>query len=451
MNKRTRWIMMGTGLLTAVILVVLLFLLKGKSSYRDSLPAHLQALARLDAGLVQEQIPDLFPESLPPNVSHCGIDFSLPLYAFVDDTDHLGVLLPLSSASQWEDYLQGMNIPIEKQRGYRWACHDHWLMVFSDDRCLMHGPLSEQEIVQIRGRMAELMKQRPDEEDLLLTHIEKSDAPLSTVFSLRFAKRLMTRLFPSSAPLWRNESEGCISMDVHAKDRMITADVAFHDVSAQSLLPFLTPIPADGLPQLGEQQMAAVTMGMNGEALLQTLRSYPSVRTALLALNFCLDLDQIIRSVDGPVTLFVPDADDVLSATSLVAQLRDTRFMQNSNDWEREFPAGWGIRMEAMGDSAFSVHMPQQEICFGVKDSRLIVASSKQAFHTACSPSAWNPYGAKAPSDDCLVCVQLDIPALLKHAAVLALFVEPGQGIMEFLSGYDTFVLRMKDYIQEEQ
>ncbi len=24
-------------------------------------------------------------------------------------------------------------------------------------------------------------------------------------------------------------------------------------------------------------------------------------------------------------------------------------------------------------------------------------------------------------------------------------------GIMEFLSGYDTFVLRMKDYIQEEQ
>ena len=42
--------MMGTGLLTAVILVVLFFLLKGKSSYRDSLPAHLQALARLDAG-----------------------------------------------------------------------------------------------------------------------------------------------------------------------------------------------------------------------------------------------------------------------------------------------------------------------------------------------------------------------------------------------------------------
>ncbi|MDY5687101.1 MAG: DUF4836 family protein, partial [Bacteroidaceae bacterium] len=233
MNKRTRWIMMGAGLLTAVILVVLLFFLKGKNSYRDSLPAHLQALARLDAGLVQEQIPGLFSESLPPNVSHCGIDFSLPLYAFVDDTDHLGVLLPLSSASKWEDYLQGLNIPIEKQRGYRWACHDHWLMVFSDDRCLMHGPLSEQEIVQIRGRMAELMKQRPDEEDLLLTHIEKSDAPLSTVFSLRFAKRLMTRLFPSSAPLWRNESEGCISMDVHAKDRMITADVALHDVSAQ--------------------------------------------------------------------------------------------------------------------------------------------------------------------------------------------------------------------------
>ena len=122
-------------------------------------------------------------------------------------------------------------------------------------------------------------------------------------------------------------------MDVQAKDRMITADVALHDVSAQSLLPFLGPIPADGLPQLGEQQMAAVTMGMNGEALLQTLRSYPSVRTALLALNFCLDLDQIIRSVDGPVTLFIPDADDVLSASSLVAQLRDTRFMQNSNDW----------------------------------------------------------------------------------------------------------------------
>ena len=105
---------MGTGLLTVVILVVLLFLLKGKSSYRDSLPVHLQALARLDAGLVQEQIPDLFTESLPPNVSQCGIDFSLPLYAFVDDSDHLGVLLPLSSASQWEDYLQGMNIPIEK-------------------------------------------------------------------------------------------------------------------------------------------------------------------------------------------------------------------------------------------------------------------------------------------------------------------------------------------------
>ncbi|MGN1255610.1 MAG: DUF4836 family protein, partial [Bacteroidaceae bacterium] len=343
------------------------------------------------------------------------------------------------------------DIVIEKQRGLRWAFHHQWLLAFSNDRCLMFGPLSEQEIVQMRGRMTKLMKQDETGDNVLLEYVEQADAPVRSAFSLQFAKRLITRFSPSYSLIWNGEPKGCVTVDILLGDRKITADASLHGVSYEELLPFLTPVSWNSLLSLGEGQMANMVLGLNGEALLKTLRSSPVARTALIALNFCLDLDQMIRALDGPLTLSVPDDEDVLSSTLLTAQLRDTRFMQNSKDWGGDFPGGWGIGMEVLSDSAFCFRLPEGEIFMGVKDRTLMLATGKSVFQKAYSGSQMKVTHDQNPSADCLFGMQMDINALLKHAAVFSLFVDTRAGFLECLRAYDTFELRLRNDISEEK
>lgn len=451
MSKRFRLGILVFGMLLAVIVGTILCLSSGREEYRDSLPLNLQAVARLDAGSIQNQFSEILTECQAEELAHSGIDFSLPIYAFIDETDYVGLLLPLRHEDRWEQFLKGKDIVIEKQRGLRWACHHQWLMVFSDDRCLMFGPLSEQEIVQMRGRMAKLMKQEESGANVLLEYVEQTDAPIRTAFSLQFAQRMTSRFLPSCAFIWNGEQKGCVTMDIVLGNRKITADVSLHGVSHEETVPFLSPVSLDCLPSLGEGQMGTMLMGLNGEDLLKTLRSNPTVRTALIALNFCLDLDQMILALDGPVTLSVPDDEDVLSGLLLTAQLKDTRFMQNCRDWGVSFPDGWGIGMDVLSDSTFCIRLPQSDICFGVKGHTLIVATSKPSFQKAYTDYQMKSTCNQSQSADCLFCMQLDIQSLQKHAAVFSLFVDTGKEFQKCLRAYDIFELRLRDGISEER
>ncbi|MGN1256439.1 MAG: hypothetical protein ACI4UA_04660, partial [Bacteroidaceae bacterium] len=95
MSKRFIIGILVFGMLLAVVVGVLLGLSPGREAYRGSLPANLQAVVRLDAGCIRNQFPEILAECQAEELAQSGIDFALPLYAFIDEADYVGLLLPL--------------------------------------------------------------------------------------------------------------------------------------------------------------------------------------------------------------------------------------------------------------------------------------------------------------------------------------------------------------------
>ena len=444
MSKKAKCALLGVAVAIVLLAVAVWFFFFKGASYVCSLPADMQAVARLDAQALQERSHLSLTEPQQQELKQCGIDFAHPLYAFVDGHDSPGVLLPLRSARDFKAYLQGKDIEVQQQRGYHWAQAGQWLMVFSDDRCLVRGPLSEQEMGPMRGQMVSLMKQGGKSKGPLLQRVADSQVPASAAFSTALVQHLLTRFYPEIAAVLKEEPTGSVGVELGFADKKITADITLYDTGLENKKSFLVPLSGADLPQGDNDALGTVSMGVNGEALLSTLRSYPVIRTTLIALNFCVDLDMMIRSIQGGVTLTLPDADDVLPAATLAARLRDTAFMQNSSEWNQGLSSAFAVSVESLGDSSFCLHVPDRDICFGVKDNYLVASGGEPSLRKTFSRLQSASSSSAKDAQGCLLYAQLNIPNIQRQMAVLSLLMGDEEWLDDFLKQYDKLVLRVK-------
>lgn len=434
----------GGVVLAMVAILAICFHWFTGGTYVSSLPADAQAVARLDMRALKKSGAVLPAGSNLEQMENSGIDFAQPLYAFVDAGNCLGALLPMQDATKWEAYLATQGIKVQKQRGYHWAQDGQWLMAFTNDRCLMAGPLSEQEMGRMRTRMVTLMEQTGKQDNPLLKQVTKSQAPLSAACTTALLHHTLANFAPEASALWTAGDEGMVSMQVDMQDKCIQAHLTLHGTGVEQDSALLVPLTASQVPTLASGQLATVSLGVNGEGLLKKLRQYPTVRTGLIALNFCLDLDMMIRSVHGALTLSIPDADDVRQGALLTAQVRDTRFMQDSGEWAQGLTAGFGVRLTSLADSAFALRWQDYSVCFGVRGHRLMAGTDSQTFVQALEQgSPTQDIGNRLPAGS-LMYVQASMPAVVEKASILSLLAGKGEALTSLLSQYDMLTLSVK-------
>ncbi len=444
MNKKTKYALCGVVMAIVIVVVAVWFFFFRGASYVSSLPADMQAVARLDARMLQEK------SALPPTeqqqgeLRDCGIDFAHPLYAFVDGHDSPGVLLPLRSAKDFAAYLQSKDIRVESQRGYRWAQCENWLMVFSGDRCLVRGPLSEQEMGQARGQMVALMRQDSKPDNPFLQGVVESRAPISAAFSVGLVQHLITRFVPEADGVIRGEQTGTVGLDVDFSDKRIVSDVTLYDTGLGSGKSFLVPLDK---PATLPQSMAGnfiLSMGVNGDALLTLLRSYPVVRTAMLAINFTFDLDQMIRAIQGDVNLSILTDSWGEIQIALAAQFKDTHFRQSLSELTKfYYPiADGGVEVE--NDSTFCVCFSDGYLYTGLRGTRLVACSDQRCGEAILADEEEGRSTSIKDVVGCLIYAQLDLEKLQKKPKVQTYHASHGLGLADLLTQYGTFVLRVK-------
>ena len=108
---------------------------------------------------------------------------------------------------------------------------------------------------------------------------------------------------------------------------------------------------------------------MKGENLLELLRSQPQLRTALLGLNMAVDVDMMLKAIDGDISIVVPKLDLKNPDVLLMATLSNTEFLGNADDWDN---------VTKISPSDFIAAYEGTQTYFGVKNGLLYVATSQQ-------------------------------------------------------------------------
>ena len=103
--------------------------------------------------------------------------------------------------------------------------------------------------------------------------------------------------------------------------------------------------------------------------LLELLRSQPQLRTALLGLNMAVDVDMMLKAIDGDISIVVPKLDLKNPDVLLMATLSNTEFLGNADDWDN---------VTKISPSDFIAAYEGTQTYFGVKNGLLYVATSQQ-------------------------------------------------------------------------
>ncbi len=398
--KRSCYVIVGVVLL-AVCAALCLCCRKSSADLSAAIPKDAALVARIDLkSLLADdglKLEDLRSSSL--SIEDFGIDFSKTAYGFMYQ-GYFGAVVPLKSKDDLFNRTMLLHNRVESQRGLDWTTYGGSFLVVADSKkAIVVGPATTSEQDALRNVLYTCMTQKgSDGGNMMLEYLNKRSEPLAFAANLAVISErrlnMIKPIFPSNVALGDYVASGGLT----AKGNEITMSMALtcDNEDAQAFLNginnTLRPMKASLYETAPANSFLHIEMGIDGEKLIELLRQTPETRTRMLAANMVFDLDMILRSVDGDVSLTMPEL--VLFNPQLIVQadVADTKFMENVPSWNEGVTQQTGICFSPFRDGWYQFTYNYDTYYFGVNDRKLRIANREK--YAEC-PSV----GMTAPAD----------------------------------------------------
>jgi len=403
MKKKTLLITSIAIVVTLVATAVTFFALrKSGDAYANCLPYDATSITRLDAKsflkaakLGPKDLLDLLRRIRDNEDSNdsksLGIDVMRPIYGFSSASGNFGIVAAMDDIDDFEAYLEeeskaGRASEITSQRGFSWATvGEQWLLAFDKEKVLAMGPAVGAAQDQLRNEMARLMEQERKDSGLqsaIYDELKRSDEPLAAVVApeiLPDASNTFLKQFNISS---MNDALLRISLETDDNELEMDADIIAKSPAVKDQLnrinQLMRPIKGSQLNYAHADNVAWMALNIQGSELLDVLRSNQSVRTALIALNLVLDLDRIIRAIDGDVALeltttdIFDNSDIQIKDLYLTADVANSDFLSDASTWGNQL-----IGVQALSQQDFAVNLGKSSVYFGVDKSTLYIGGER--------------------------------------------------------------------------
>lgn len=413
-----------------VIIALVVLLLAGAVAFwyfhrdndkaRDVLPENATAVAVLEPaeliqglGLKQDRIKkltasfgDLFE----------AIDLTKPVYAFSTKEGVTGITLNIKDAEKLLKTVNSYGFASEEQNGLQWVANHSSIGCIDKDKVLLCDASNLATQDALRNEMAKLMTQ--DRKDVAaLDNASQQDG----VFRLSAPLKGMPEEFTKNMPQGISDAILNAALQIGKKDISLSANLT----TDFSSLP-LAPIQGN-LANVGpEKPFLWVCFNLNGEGLLPLLREVPQIRNLLLALNLSVDLDMMLKAINGDVSIAVPKLDLQNPDFILSATLTNTDFLKNADDWK-------GISKRGTNDFAFEYD--GMRAFFGVRDNKLYLASSERMANNAFAEASKDAF--QSASKGKYLSASLNVGQLIQSYPGLALMLRTMPKVGEITDAFE--------------
>ena len=346
------------------------YFMRGGDKARDVLPENATAVMVLEPVELFKELD--FPldkvSKLVMNFEDLieAVDLTKPVYAFVSEDGLSGFTLSVRDTDKLQKAAASFSFASEEQRGLWWIANKSAIGCFDKDKLLLLSPVLETRQDALRDEMVKLMTQGRKNVPVL----EKAK-DLKGVLRVCTALNNLPKEFTKSLPAGTDLSNAYLSMAFRIDEKAISYSVKVEGV--EGLSEPLTPIKGSLIGLEPEEPFIWACVNMKGEELLTQLRKVPDIRTALLALNMCVDADMMINAIDGDVSIAVPKIEGTPNII-FTATLKNTDFLKNAADW----------KVTRRSDTDFVFTKDGVNIFFGVRDEKLYITSSEKLANEAC-------------------------------------------------------------------
>ncbi|MGM9701160.1 MAG: DUF4836 family protein [Prevotella sp.] len=316
-----------------------------------------------------------------------GLDLAQKLFFFESPKGQYGLCAAVDDASVLAERLAASGDGLTTYKDYQFTrLGDAWVAGFSDDALLVMGPVTVEGQPELMRDMAKWLGQSEEKgikASRLYQRLDSLEAPVALVASLQSLPEKLAAPLAIGAPKGADLGQLYLAATMEARDACLHIEgetFSFQqeiDRKWQEGKRALRPIGTTYLNTLSTGNVASLFVNVDGEQFLPLLRANVGIQTMLASANAAIDMDNILKSVDGDMAILFPDYMSEETAISILAKLCHTHWMQDIGYWKRSVPQG-GCLADA-GDKAWMYRGGGLSFFFGVTpDSQLYSGKDRQ-------------------------------------------------------------------------
>lgn len=381
----------------AVFACICIYSSCSSDDYIDAIPANSNALVAVETKALNEQTgmaDNNVVKSLlqVDDVEKCGIDFSSKLYLFETTDGNLGCCAKVGDKSTITDWLatlnkKGLCSKTTEKRGFTFALlHGSWAVGYSGKAVIILGPILPAQQADAIRTIAKYLKQ--DEDDgiratPLFDKLDSISSPVAIVAQIDALPEKLAAPFTIGAPKGADASQLCIaaSLTTSSKGCMNISGEPFSfngeiDKALKASNDKFRKIKGNYINNIPGNTLCSIFMNVNGKDFVNMMHNSASLGVLLAGMNTAIDMDNILRSVDGEMAFGIDALSDKNINMSMAAQLAKTDFLKDVDYWKKSCQAGCSINN--CGKDKFVYNSSDAKFWFGVSASKEFYGSSKE-------------------------------------------------------------------------
>lgn len=321
-----------------------------------------------------------------------GIDFSMPLYVFMVGEETAGMTMKVNDEGDVKDFLlllqkQGLaSKPVEKDGLMCGSLVDDISYAYDSKSFLLLASLKGKGTSATNRMAHELMSLKEDDSFAsteAFSRMNDEDDDVVTYTSGKWGEEILAYALEAFMPaeidmkdldaiMCLNFENGQASFKAKAwgktdkaKALLDEADKNFGTIDGK----YIERVSANTLVWMGAN--------VKGEWALGKLKENKSIKEMLFMLERAVDIEQMLRAVDGDVALELQSEDGDLENMPeyvMYAELKNSDFLKDVDDWKASMK-DYGISMNSRGDNQYALTMDGDSYLWGVQSDDLFLSS----------------------------------------------------------------------------
>lgn len=366
--------------------------------YLNAIPAKSTALISIDlpkmAGdgeTLQDKAAVLRSMLHVEDATDCGIDLESKLFLFESADGNLGLCAKVADADKVAGWLKQLAqkrlaSSVSDRKGYHFAVlKNAWMVGFSDDALLVMGPVVADAQAELQRQMVKYLGADDDNSVVATKMYEKLqsiESPMAMVAQAQALPEKFVAPFTLGAPKGTDASQVVIAAEMnvekgllHIKGETLSFNEGI-DKAIQTATQNYRPIKGTYLKSMPDDAQAAIFMNVEGGKFLPMMQNNQGIQQLLMGINTAIDMDNIIRSVDGDMAIVIPSFSDSALKMSMSAKLKQSQWLQDVDYWKKSCPQGGKIG--DWGKNAYYYTDGKTSFYFGVSDDMQFFSGSDE-------------------------------------------------------------------------
>ena len=375
--------------ISACLLIIAFLSSCSDGEYRQAMPKACAALVSFDVGKISGVGNATLLKVLlrVRNLDESGIDLTRKIYLFESPDGNLGICAKVQDKGKLEQMFAKMS---GKPVKYREACFarvgDAWLAGYNDRSLLIMGPLPVAAQEAMKGTMAQYLRQDEDNSVMaspMFGKLETISGSMAMVARAQALPKQLAAPMTLGAPKDADASQVLIAAEMSVENRRLTIEgrpFSFNqriNKEIEESFKVYRPITGAYLQSMSDEALLGMFVNVDGKKFLPVLQHDKGFQALLAGINQAIDMDNIIRSVDGDMCIIVPRYSDGAVQLSMAARLAHARWLADVPYWKQSVPQG--ARLVDAGKNVYSYSDGKTSFCFGVsEDKQFFSGSSRQ-------------------------------------------------------------------------